>query len=122
MTNSRKISETLIDFAKPLIETINSNTTEQEVQAGFTIAVAVWNACVLATVRNDNRFLQNLCSLAQSGGNEPEAQKMIDSLIERKNGLFGDDLRGIGDASVTFKKGCLNVKAEARLVDGLAIN
>jgi hypothetical protein len=31
----RKISDTLIDFAKPLLDHVDENTTEEDIKAGF---------------------------------------------------------------------------------------
>ena len=35
----RKISETLIDFAKPILELVDQNTTEEDISAGFIVAI-----------------------------------------------------------------------------------
>ncbi|MDD5501647.1 MAG: hypothetical protein PHH57_08250, partial [Candidatus Omnitrophica bacterium] len=44
--SQRKISETLIDFAKPFLDIVDENTTEQEISAGFIVAITVWNSMV----------------------------------------------------------------------------
>jgi hypothetical protein len=46
---SRKISATLIDFAKPILEHIDENTTREQVNTGLIVAITVWNAIVIAT-------------------------------------------------------------------------
>jgi hypothetical protein len=117
----RKISETLLDFAHPFIEIIDENTTQQDIENGLIIAVTVWNSLVFEVVQNNPSHLMNLRNSILENDN-PQEWMMMENLIKRKREKFADDLRAISDFSVTYSKGNLNVRAEARKVTGKGIN
>jgi hypothetical protein len=73
----------------------------------------VWNAVLLDSVNeNDyyNGYLEELLS------KNPGFDILIKPLIERRKTLFANDKRMIGNFTVTYKDGNLNVRAEARAV------
>lgn len=112
---SRKISETLIDFAKPFIDIVDENTTQEQLEQGFTIAITVWNAVVFEAVKKDSKYLKMLrTSILEMDENSDYGYDMIESLISRKKEFFTDDLRAIGNFSLKYNDGYLHVKAEAR--------
>jgi hypothetical protein len=110
----RKISETLIDFAKPFLDIVNENSTEQEISAGCIVAITVWNSMVF-----DQWWLGENCldkvraRLLQM--NDPRATHLLETLAERKRKLFAHDLRAVGRYSFTYKDGNLHLHAEARM-------
>jgi len=57
--STQKISETIIDFAQPLLVHVDSTTPQRTVRQGFGIAVTIWNALVLDRVNgnSDHRTL-----------------------------------------------------------------
>ncbi len=110
---NRKISETLLEFYKPFLEEIDGNTTEKQIEEGLRIAVTVWNALSMDKWENSNNYIESLRSTMIDMGSYEKS--IIDFLIERKNRLFNNDLRGISEFSVSYVNGYLNVKAEARL-------
>ena len=108
---SLKISQTFIDFVKPVMPAIDENTTEDQIRTIFELGFMVWNAVLLDSVnKNDlhNRYLEELLS------KNPGFDMFIRPLIERRKTLFANDKRMIGNFTVTYKDGNLNVRAEAR--------
>ena len=59
----RKISETLIDFARPVVELIDENTSLHRIEKGFMLAVTIWNAIVFDTVNGDTKYLDKILKL-----------------------------------------------------------
>lgn len=107
----RKISETLIDFAKPVIEVIDENTTERDLRDGFTIAITVWNAHVLDTANGTRAYNE---MIRKALGAQFETNPLVQSLIRRKRDDFFEDMRAISDWTVRYENGDLNLRAEAR--------
>ena len=107
----RKISETLIDFAQPIVTMIDEHTNEEDIRSGFMIAVTVWNAHVFDTVHGDQSYLAQLRERLQG---DQGVHPLIETLIRRKREQFADDMRAIGDCTVTWRSGDLHVWAEAR--------
>ena len=91
---NRKISETLIDFAAPIVAMLDEHTREDQIRSGFIIAVTVWNALVFDAVRGDEKYLS---MLRRSLGERLDSDPMVQTLIRRKRERFGDDMRAIGD-------------------------
>ncbi len=107
----RKISETLLDFAQPLIAIIDENATEKQIRDGFMIAVTVWNAHVMDKVRGNREFMSKIEGQI---GDLMNTLPVVRSLIARKQEQFADDLRMVGNHTVSWKDGALRVWAEAR--------
>lgn len=113
---SRKISATLIDFAKPILENIDEKTTRKQIESGLIVAITAWNAIVIdAWGKSEGEgWLEKVRSLILDMG-EPQATHMFEVLVARKKRYFADDLRAITDFSVDLKDGYLHVHAEARM-------
>ncbi len=120
-TSVRKISETLIDFAQPIIELIDDDTTEEQIEMGFVLVVTVWNSLVFEVVKNDPSYVETLWKSIYEMEVE-DGIALMEALIARKRKKFNDDLRAIADYSISYSGGYLNVKADARLVTGKGIN
>lgn len=112
--SQRKISETLIDFAKPFLDIVDENTTEQEISAGFIVAITVWNSMVFDQWWSGENCLDKVRSLLLKM-NDPRGAHLLETLIERKRKLFAHDLRAVGHYSFTYKDGNLHLHAEARM-------
>jgi hypothetical protein len=110
---TRKISETFLDFAAPFVSLIDRNTTEHQIRQGFKIAYTVWNAVVLDAVNGNNEYIKEIHRLTSQ---DPESTALLDRLIARKRALFNEDQRLIGEYKVTYKRGRLHVRADARLL------
>jgi hypothetical protein len=110
----RKISATLIDYAKPLLDHIDEHTTEEEISIGLMVAITVWNAMVLDRWWTAQDNLNKVRSLLLEKNN-PQGTHLIEVLADRKRKYFSEDLRAISDYSVSYKDGHLHVHAEARI-------
>jgi len=104
----RKISETFLLFAAPLIhpEGGSQRRYDQVMQVAFT----AWNAVIHADFLGDDYYLKHVRTLTS---NDPELSSLIEGLIERKRELFGDDPRMIGKYRVTKTEDGINFWAEA---------
>ena len=107
----RKISETFLDFAEPLIVPLGPRATEHEMHQALQIAFTVWNAVVYETVNDDTQYLDMLQDLTAG---QPEVFTIVNQLIERKRHQFGNDHRLVGNFQLTIQQGELNLRAEAR--------
>lgn len=108
---SRKISETFLDFASPMLQTLPSPTTKKDVEKVLMIAFTVWNAVVYADTKVEEHFLSDLRKRTSSA---VETGIIVNNLIIRKRTSFADDQRLIGEYKVTMKNGGLNLWAESR--------
>jgi len=75
------------------------------------ITYSVWNSIVLDTVRGCEK---NISVLRETINGDPMASSMIEQLISRKMEFYADDLRLIGEFSITKKKGKWRLRADAR--------
>ena len=110
-SNKKKISKTFIDFAQPFISIVDKNTTEYQIKRGFEIAYTVWNAVVMDAVNRTDHYTTLLNQLTSD---DPLASGLLKQMVVRKQMVFAEDLRLIGEYKVTYKNGNLHVWAEAR--------
>ena len=110
----RKISATLIDFAKPILSLVDENTTEKDISAGFMVAITVWNSMVFDEWFSGERCLDKVRSRILET-NDPRKTHLLEILAERKRGYFSHDLRAISHYSFSYKDGNLHLHAEARM-------
>jgi hypothetical protein len=107
----RKISETFLDFAAPLLETIQVNDSEQQVHNALEVAYTAWNAVIFADVLNNNGYIDQIRGLtADSTG----PALLVEHMIARKRALFANDQRLIGAWKVTRTPDGIKVHADAR--------
>ena len=107
----RKISETFLEFAEPLLVPLGPGATEQEMNQALQIAFTVWNAVVYETVNADTQCLDMLHDLTAG---QPEVVAIVNLLIQRKRHEYGNDHRFVGNFQLTIREGELNLRAEAR--------
>lgn len=110
----RKISATLIDFAKPILDLIDENTTEKEISSGLIVAVTVWNSMVFDEWWAGEKCLDKVRSLVLES-NDSRGIHLLETLAERKRKYFFHDIRAISHHSFTYKNGNLHLHAEARM-------
>ena len=99
---NRKISETFLEFSSPLLDAIGQAATKDQVEKVLQITYSVWNSMVLDTARGSEK---NISILRETIKGDQMASSMIEQLISRKMELYADDLRLIGEFSITQKKG-----------------
>jgi len=108
---SLKISQTFIDFVKPVMPPVDENTTEDQIRTIFEIGFMVWNAVLLDSVNNNDYYIGYIEEILSQN---PGFDFFINPLIERRKTLFANDKRMIGNFTVTYKDGNINVRAEAK--------
>lgn len=107
----RKISETFLHFAEPLLSGLGPKATDDQMNEALKIAFVVWNSVVYDTVNGETKLVDQL---RQSTLHDPDMALFIAQLIFRKHNLFGDDHRLVGEFKLTRTNGELNLRAEAR--------
>ena len=108
---NRKISETFLHFAAPLLHDLPSEAPEDRAQVALKLSFTAWNAVIFADVLNDHRHLDEIRRLL---ADKPEAALLMEQLIARKRALFADDGRMIGTWEVTRTEDGINLRADAR--------
>lgn len=98
----RKVSETLLDFAAPLIEMFDHTTTLAAVENVLQLATAVWNAVVFAEHGNSS-YLADLRS--RSSGGPPGYPALLKLLTGRKQTEFAADDWLVGEVRVAPPRG-----------------
>lgn len=76
--SNRKISETFLDFAEPLLAPLGAEATEHEMEEALKIAFTVWNAVVFDAVNRNSRWVDQLRDLA---GHDPDVRPIIEQLV-----------------------------------------
>ena len=107
----RKISETFLRFASPLLHDLPSEGTERRARDALQVAFTAWNAVIFADVLSDHR---NLDEIRRLTAQKPETALLMEQLIARKRALFADDERLIGTWEVTRTEDGINLRADAR--------
>jgi hypothetical protein len=108
---NRKIFETFLHFAEPLLHDLPSETPERGAQVALNLSFTVWNAVIFADVLHNRRHLDAIRRLT---GESAESALLMEQLIARKRALFADDQRMIGTWEVTRTQDGINLRADAR--------
>ncbi len=107
---TRKISETLLDFAQPFVAQVDSRMPQERIRQGFDIAVTIWNAFVMDRV-NGNSDYQAM--MQKQIGTQWQQNPLIRALVDRRMKHFSDDMRLIAEHRVSFDPGGYKVWAAA---------
>lgn len=107
----RKISETFLDFAEPLLDAHGPRATAAEMEQSLQLAFTIWNAVVYEDAANNRRFIDSVRKLT---AHERELAALVEQLITRKRRLFGDDHRLVGEYKLRREEGRWILRAEAR--------
>ncbi len=113
MIPSTKISQTILEFGKPLVSQLPQDHTKEEFEASIKLVIMVWNAVVIDTWNANNNFERDL--LQRISGEPKGFQLVIKRLIKRKKKKFGNDPRGVGHYWVRQGDGEFIFGCEARL-------
>jgi hypothetical protein len=111
--SNRKISETLLDFAEPLLECLGERPSPDVVEASLKIAWVVWNASVIEQTTGDSTLL---AELRHRVGEESIPRSLSEELIERKRSTprFAADHRLMGELKMVKRSGEWALQLEAR--------
>jgi hypothetical protein len=107
----RKISDTFLQFAEPLLDAWGPNVTEAQMEQSLMIAWTVWNAVVYADAGENKQMLEKVRASME---HDPQLKGFVEFLIDRKRMVFGDDHRLIGEYKLFRKDGEIRLRAEAR--------
>jgi len=109
---NKKISETFLRFAAPVLSTMPQGATPSEIENVLRVPHMIWNALVLDQASGNSDWLTRV---RRSIAHSPGGIAVIDDLIDRKRRLFADDNLLIGEFRVTrLGPGEINLWAEAR--------
>jgi hypothetical protein len=106
----RKMSETLVDFARPLTDQLPADHTAEELKATMTFAACVWNVVDVQGIRDAVVYLGTKmprCLRVRP----PKALAVVRKMLTRKDELFDDDHRLAMDIDVYREGTELRVKA-----------
>ncbi len=94
----RKISETFLDFAAPLLKDLPGDAPEIPARNALIVCFTAWNAVIFSDVLKDDYFVEEVHRLTAG---KPEAALLLELMMSRKRVLFAEDVRLIGNWEVT---------------------
>ena len=106
-----KISEAFLEFSSPLLKTLPKPATKQDIDKILRITYTVWNAVVFDKVFENTDYISDIRATFK---HDKEGSSLIDYFITRKNELFGDDLRIIGEYKIIMDGHKWRIRADAR--------
>jgi hypothetical protein len=110
----REISETLLDFAAPVLKDLPVKATPAQMKAALKLPWMVWNAMVIDDA--DGGGSKRLDEVRRTLSKLPAALEMLEELAARRRSAFAADQRMVGELTITQSDdGKLTVSAEARL-------
>jgi hypothetical protein len=117
---SRKISETVLEFAEPMLEPLSPIPDLESARRALDLAVAVWNFHAMATpLWGKPHFLAEARGQMKSPGEPPELAGLFESLLERRATLYGNDPRVVGEWNLgPDGAGGFSFRCDARLPNG----
>ncbi len=108
----KKISETFLRFAAPILSTMPEGATPSEIEKVLRVPQIIWNALVFDHASGTHGYLTRV---RDTIAHSPVGVAVIEDLIDRKRRLFADDNLLIGEYRVTkLGPGEINLWAEAR--------
>lgn len=111
---TRKISETILEFAEPLLRELPDRYSKDALKGIIRLATCVWNACVLDQWNDTIEYTDLLKRPFEEKGFVRELMT-INTLIDRKRNFYNDDPRGITNARIIVRNGKFSLRAETRL-------
>lgn len=113
MIPDTKISATILEFGKAIISELPTDFSEEEFEAAITLVITAWNAVVMDSWENGDRFKSEWTSALKSA--PKKAQIEMSRLVKREKKKFGADPRAVGNYWVNWKNGELVFGCDARL-------
>jgi len=107
----RKISETFLHFAEPLLDAHGPHATAAEMEQSLKLAFTIWNAVVYEDAAGNTHFID---MVRNQIADEPESAALVEYLIDRKRSLFGHDHRLVGEFKLRREGDEWRLRAEAR--------
>ncbi len=108
-----KMSHTILEFGKGLINELTDDHTKVELESALSLIITAWNAVVIDSNNKNNEFEHNLLQALE---NEPkEFQLIVKRLIKRKKIKFNHDPRLVGENWVKESNGGFTFVCESIL-------
>jgi hypothetical protein len=106
----KKMSETLVDYARPLTDRLPADHTLEELKATIVFAAALWDTVDVQGIRDAVVHLStNMPPRLRVPA--PKGMAIIRRMLTRKDESFGDDHRLALDVDVVREGGEIRVKA-----------
>jgi hypothetical protein len=106
----KKMSETLQDYARPLLDRLPPDYTLEELKAAILLAAALWDVVDIEGIRNAIAELSTRVP-PRLRVPTPKAMAIIRRMLTRKREEFGDDHRLALDVDVVREGAGFSVKA-----------
>lgn len=100
---TRKMSETIVDFGRPLIAQIDKGASQETVQHIFQIIIIIWNAHVRATPAWGHPESLNTLREIAADEKQPELMRYAIGALAMRRLNFRKDLRAVGDWAVAYE-------------------
>ena len=113
MIPTTKISHTILEFGRSLITSLPSEHSKEELEATMKIVITAWNAVVMDSWENGNKYESMLLEQMKQGPKIGLVE--VKRLIKRKKVKFASDPRAVGNHWVTERNGEFIFRCEARL-------
>ncbi len=94
MKKLKNISDTIADFARPIIDQVNDTVTAEDLKSALNVAVAVWDAMILEESGEGGGFLDRVRETILNS-DYPSFIEYVDHLVERKREHFAGDMRAV---------------------------
>lgn len=110
-----KMSDTLVEFARMLIDRLPADPPAEELKLVLTFASFVWN-CIVKGENAHDLVLPNAQTVLDILALSPaEAGAVVDDLIRRKKEMFADDERLVMSVHAFRERGMLRILAASAL-------
>jgi hypothetical protein len=115
----RKLSETLLEFAQPLLDADPGRIDEHRLRILLGFAINVWNLVVTDEPDGSANKVADLSTKLASDQIPAEVLAWLDRLVVRKREHFHDDLRIVGNWQVRRGRDRLDIEMESRVPQAL---
>lgn len=111
--HGRKVSETLLDFAAPLLDQSQGHHTDAQLRALLEFASLVWNFVALEERGAPAKEVARARAELKPGRVPADVLRHFDDLVARKRSRFAGDLRFFANITVSGQRDGMNVAVQA---------
>ena len=115
----RKLTETLLDFARPMLDTLPERADGRTMRTLLDFSIRIWNAVVDEETGGSEAHLSEIRAELVAGRTPSEIIDWHDKLVARKRERFGGDLRFVGNWDLRQDRGGVQVEMETRVPPSL---
>ena len=115
MGSGRKLSETVLDFARPMIDAERAGSDEDRLRRVLGFAITVWNEVVATAQAGAPLDAARLRTRVST----PPWLGWVERLLARKQERFADDLRLVGAWHVRRDRDRYDIQMETRVAPAL---